>query len=362
VSWLPDATLDHLRVVAEQPDLSGTRYEIVELLARGGMGTVYLAWDRELGRQVALKVISAPEPDRRTSLRMRREAQILARLEHPGIVPVHDVGSLPDGRMYYVMKNVRGRRLDAFVRESGDLTALLRTFERICDAVAFAHAHGVIHRDLKPENVMVGAFGEVLVMDWGVAKVLGEAGAEAGAPEAAGTGRASAEQEAPADGGTAHGTVLGTPGYMSPEQARGEVVRLDERTDVFGLGAILYYMLTAEPPIHALDTLDRRPAGERTGDRARAGVEPPRRRRPGVPRPLEAICLKALDFEPERRYPGVRELAADVARFVSRRPVTAYPERLPERVLRVAAKHSTPILLIAAYLVMRVLLAWLARI
>src|SRR2546426_4674209 len=163
------------------------------------MGTVYAARDPELDRRIALKVLNAPDAAGEEAARLSEEARILARLEHPGIVPVHDLGTLPDGRLFYVMKLVRGRRLDDAMANAA-LHARLRTFERICDAVAFAHAQGVVHRDLKPENVMVGPFGEVLVLDWGVAKILGR-GEE---PDC---------------------TILGTAGYMPPEQARGETGR-----------------------------------------------------------------------------------------------------------------------------------------
>jgi serine/threonine protein kinase len=170
MNGISDAALRHLREMADLPDLTGTPYEILETLGRGGMGTVYLALDRRLDREVALKVAQLPEGGGEEVERLLREARVLARLEHPGIVPVHDAGLLPDGRAFYVMKRVRGLRLDEHARGIL-LPERLRAFERVCEAVAFAHAHGVIHRDLKPENVMVGPFGEVLVLDWGVAKV-----------------------------------------------------------------------------------------------------------------------------------------------------------------------------------------------
>ena len=169
MTWLPDAAVERLRDVADWPAPTSDRYEILEPLARGGMGTVYVARDRHLDRRVALKVLSATATEAGAA-RMREEAQILARLEHPGIVPVYDVGLLDDGRVFYVMKLVDGARLDRHVVDR-PLVERLRLFTRICDPVAFAHARGVIHRDLKPENVMVGSFGEVLVMDWGVAQV-----------------------------------------------------------------------------------------------------------------------------------------------------------------------------------------------
>ncbi|HVG09562.1 MAG TPA: serine/threonine-protein kinase [Thermoanaerobaculia bacterium] len=293
MKWLPDGALDHLREVASEPDLAGTPYEIAGIIGQGGMGTVYLARDRDLDREVALKVVQLHQED---TERMLREARILARLEHPGVVPVHDVGVLPDGRAWYVMKRVRGSRLDEHAR-SLSLPDRLRAFERICEAVAFAHAHGVIHRDLKPENVMVGPFGEVLVMDWGVAKLRGE--------------------------GEAHGTVLGTPGYMAPEQERGEVERIDERADVYALGAILSFLLQGEEQI---------------------------------PRPLAAIRSRAMAAEPDGRYPNVRELSADLGFYLDGLPVAAYRESLVEQAARLFRRYRAPILIVLAYLLMRALL------
>src|SRR5690349_19374580 len=168
------------------------------------MGAVYLAEDRELDRLVAIKVLNTPEISDDLRNRMVREAQIIARLEHPGIVPVHDVGTLPDGRIFYAMKLVRGSRLDEYAAQGASLRDRLRKFQAVCDAVAFAHAHGVIHRDLKPQNIMIGSFGEVLVLDWGVAKIRDD-------------GHSSVAYQ------TMEGTVIGTRHYMSPEQARGEI-------------------------------------------------------------------------------------------------------------------------------------------
>ena len=170
--WLSDQRLRHLRQLAAHPDFASTKYRVINELARGGMGTVYLAHDAELNRQVAVKVLNTPELTEDLRERMIREAQIIAQLEHPGIVPVHDVGVLPDGRVFYAMKYVRGSRLDEYAAEVDSLKDRLRKFQKVCDAVAFAHAHDVIHRDLKPQNIMIGSFGEVLVLDWGVAKIL----------------------------------------------------------------------------------------------------------------------------------------------------------------------------------------------
>ena len=170
MSWLPNAAIDRLRDVADFPIPATERYEILEPIARGGMGTVYRARDRELERTVAIKVLSAVVDRPDVAARMQQEARILAGLEHPGIVPIYDLGVLRDGRMFYVMKLVSGPRLDEHAAQR-PLLERLRLFARICEAVAFAHAHGVVHRDLKPDNIMIGAFGEVLVMDWGAAQV-----------------------------------------------------------------------------------------------------------------------------------------------------------------------------------------------
>jgi len=352
-----DDALDRLREVTQWPDLSGTRYELVGEVARGGMGVVYRARDRELERDVALKVIAAFAADPDTTARLRREARILAHLEHPGIVPVHDVGELPDGRVYYAMKLVTGERLDALAAGL-PLRERLRLLLRICEPVAFAHAHGVIHRDLKPENVMVGPFGEVLVLDWGVAKHRAEPGVAGGSEAPA----LAAPVAAP--GATAHGTVVGTPAYMAPEQSRGEVERVDARSDVYALGAILYFMLAGRAPGRPLvspEAPTRTWAGPRPADLG-PGIAAPRELVPGLPRALEAICLKAMAVEPERRYAAVTDLASDVGAFLEGERVSAYPEGLLGRVRRFAVKYRTPILLVLAYLVMRVVLLLVARV
>jgi serine/threonine-protein kinase len=239
-----------------------------------------------------------------------REAQILASLEHPGIVPVHDVGALGDGRLFYVMKRVRGERFDDFVRGQHTHAELLRAFLQVCDAVAFAHASGVIHRDLKPQNVMLGAFGEVLVLDWGVAQIRG-----------------ASDQS-----GSASATAAGTPGYMAPEQAQGSA---DERADVFGLGGVLYFLITGEHP----------PAGSEASNQWSAT---------DTPAALRAICQRARALEAPHRYQTVGALAADVANYLDARPVAAHAEGILERGRRVASRHRTAILLVLAYLVMRI--------
>jgi serine/threonine-protein kinase len=328
VTRLSDAAVERLRDAVTRPELPGSRYEVLEAVGRGGMATIFRARDRELGREVALKVVSVPDAGG-AAARLRREAEIIARLEHPGIVPVHDVGALPDGRVFYVMKLVRGRRLDEAARAGSGLPDRLRVFLRVCEAVAFAHAHGVVHRDLKPENVMVGPFGEVLVMDWGVAKVLAESGPTR-------PGDAAPERET----GTGHGTVLGTPGYMAPEQAR-RAGGVGPAADVYALGGVLYFLLTLRAPAPGVP-------------------QPPRRLDGSLPRALEAVCLKALHAEPEGRYEGASALAADVERYLDGAAVSAYREGPLERAARFVRRHQTLVLLLAAYLVMRVLLGLLA--
>jgi len=361
MTWLSDGALDRLRAGAGAPDLTGTRYRLVRRIGRGGMGAVYLAEDSTLARRVALKVLDRPDPDGHLAVRLVREAHVLARLEHPGIVPVHDVGTLPDGRFYYTMKLVRGDRLDHHLGRGGSLQERLRLFVRICDAVAFAHAHGVLHRDLKPENIMVGPFGEVLVMDWGVAKILGAAAVAGNGTEGAATlagpldplppgGEAAATGAAvpgfdpgsppPCDGRstaptgaealrTAHGAVLGTPGYMAPEQARGEVESLDGRTDVFALGAILRFLVS----------------GARPGEEIALGG--------GVPRPLAAIAARAMSPLPDERYASAGELAADVARYQDGEPPLACPEGPLRRAGRLATRHRVALFLLLTYVVVR---------
>jgi tRNA A-37 threonylcarbamoyl transferase component Bud32 len=228
------------------------RYELGDVIARGGMGTVYRATDVALGREVAVKLLRDQfAPDSPAARRFVDEARITGQLQHPGIPPLHDVGALPDGRPFLAMKLIKGRTLDQLLRDrpdpAADRSRFVAAFEQVCQAVAFAHAHQVIHRDLKPANVMVGAFGEVQVMDWGLSKVLSAGHRPASESEQTlGTEIRSVRE---IDGAqTQAGSVLGTPAYMPPEQAVGAVDQVDERSDVFGLGAILAVILTGSPP------------------------------------------------------------------------------------------------------------------
>lgn len=298
--FLPDEAVRRLRRAADWPDTAGTSYTIVEELGRGGMGTVYRAVDATLDREVALKVSTLGEVDPEEAQQLRREARVMARLEHPGIVPVHDAGELPDGRVYYAMKLVRGERLDRWAR-GRTLPNLLSVFRQVCETVAFAHAHGVIHRDLKPDNIMIGAFGEVLVLDWGVAR----------------------RREEPAE---PRGTVLGTRAYMAPEQEEGRTDLVDERTDVYALGAILTALLEAAGP----------PGG--------------------VPRAIRSVASRASERQPAARYPDAAALSADVARFLAGEVPAAHRENLFERLGRFGARHRTAIFLVLTYLVVRALL------
>ncbi len=292
---MTDKTVAHLREVIREPELAHGRYRALDQIGRGGMGTVYRAEDAELDREVALKVLKA-ESEMAVE-RMRREARILARLEHPGIVPIHDVGILDDGRAFYVMKLVRGQRLDRYQAGAHSMTDRLRLFARLCEPIGFAHARGIVHRDLKPENVMVGEFGEVLVLDWGVAKVAGEAETIA---------------------------VAGTRAYMAPEQAA-DPGCVDGRADVYALGKILRFLIEAD----------------------------------GAPKPLLAICAQATAEKPGNRYQSALELSRDVERFLDGLAVDAYPETLADRAYRFYAKYKLLIALIVAYLVMRgVIILW----
>ena len=327
--FLGDKAIERLRSAGEAPDFSGTRYALVEFLARGGMGAVYLAEDCVLGRRVAIKILDAADPDGSFAERLKNEAHVLAQLEHPGIVPVHDAGSLADGRAFYVMKFVQGSRLDQFLAGVPALSERLRLFLRICEAVSFAHSRGILHRDLKPPNVMVGAFGEVLVMDWGLAKILrandGMNFAETDAPAA--LSAAGARLATPAQDVTGDGIVLGTPGYMSPEQAQGKASGLDERTDIYSLGKLLEFL---------------------TGTAAGQGAW-------HIPRALQSISRKATEADRSKRYGKVSELAEDISRFLDSGRVSAHQENLWDRAQRFYNRYQAAILLITTYLLMRTL-------
>ncbi|MCK6530632.1 bifunctional serine/threonine-protein kinase/formylglycine-generating enzyme family protein [Myxococcota bacterium] len=280
------------------------RFVPIRELGVGGMGRVYEAEDPDLGRRVAVKVPLAPPGDGPAMARFLAEARITGRLQHQGIVPVHELGLAGDGRAWYAMRKVEGRSLRSVLEDldRGDpATAaaftrhrLLSAFVQVCHAVAFAHDRGVVHRDLKPENVMLGEYGEVLVLDWGVARVLGDAEEPAAGP-------------GPDRPATAAGEVVGTPGYLSPEQAWGDHGRVGPPSDVFGLGAILYELLAGSPPYRAPDPYDR------LHETAAGPPEDPRARASGpIPEDLALLCMRALAARPEERLASARDLARGV--------------------------------------------------
>ncbi len=315
----------------------GDRYRLCAEHARGGFGLVWRAEDRTLGREVALKQLSgdlAVHGGHRQ--RFVAEARIAGRLQHPGIVPVYDLGGEAGPHPYYTMKLVQGQTLAEAIRlyhqrpaddpeRAVEHLRLLSDFVAVTRAVAYAHSRRVIHRDLKPANILLGDFGEVVVLDWGLAKVLGDA-------EATPLPRAGGAADA-----TRAGTVLGTPAYMAPEQAAGDLARVDEQSDVYALGAILYQILTGRRPyqgnsseavLHAV--LNDDPPPPRTVD-------------PRVPRALDAVCRKAMARRKEDRYASADELTRDLERYLADEPVAAYRASLAERLGRWGRRHFTAV-------------------
>jgi eukaryotic-like serine/threonine-protein kinase len=335
---LRDLDDDDTAAPPTEPTELPERYRLEGEIARGGMGAVLKGRDTELGRQIAVKVLLETHGGR-TELVQRfvEEAQIAGQLQHPGIVPIYEMGATPGKRPYFTMKLVKGQTLAKLLEQRQDpgdeLTRFVAIFEQVCQTLAYAHARGVIHRDLKPANVMVGAFGEVQVMDWGLAKVLANTEREAvPAPEATSviqTGPPSAG-EVEARGPTQAGSVLGTPSYMAPEQARGEVELVNERADVFGLGAILCEILTGKPPFLGNNVEAMRRA--KLGDLATAFA---RLDGCGADADLIELAKRCLAPEPEHR-PGhageVAEAVTGYQRSVSQRLRQAEMERAQAQV------------------------------
>jgi serine/threonine-protein kinase len=327
------------------PTSAGLRFRILRPHAEGGLGTVSVALDEELNREVALKEIRvecADEPQSRA--RFVQEAKITGGLDHPGVVPVYGLGCFPDGRPFYAMRLVQGASLQEAVkqfhaadvpgRDPGErglaLRGLLRRFVDVCNAVAYAHSRGVLHRDLKPANVMLGSFGETLVVDWGLAKPTGETVAEASSAQGP-LRPGSASGSVP----TQVGSAMGTPAYMSPEQAAGRLDELGPASDVYSLGATLYCLLTGQAPFTAPDMRAMLRAVQR-GD-----FPPPRRVKPAAPAALEAVCLKAMALQPGGRYPTAKALADDVEHWLADEPVGAWREPPGVRARRWLGRHRT---------------------
>jgi tetratricopeptide (TPR) repeat protein len=313
------------------------RYRVLGEIARGGMGAVLRLMDNDIRRIVAMKVNLAREDWERLE-RFVEEAQITGQLEHPNIVPIHELGLNDQGEIYFTMKWVKGKSLDWIHDRLADrdpgispkypLSHRLQIFLKVCDAMAFAHNRGVIHRDLKPENIMVGRFGEVLVMDWGLAKVKGAE--EKSTLEQVDTVRSERET-----GQTLEGDIMGTPAYMPPEQASGRVGEIDERSDIFALAGILYRILTFESPRTG------KTVSEVLKTAVRGKITPPRKRAPGnrIPREIESICMKGLAWRKEDRYPTVEAMVEDIRAFLDHRLVKAHRYGIVPKFVRFVQRH-----------------------
>jgi eukaryotic-like serine/threonine-protein kinase len=343
--------------VGSLPQTSNDRFELLGPHARGGLGEVYLAHDRELNREVAVKRLQerhAGSADSR--IRFLVEGEITGRLEHPGIVPVYGMGMSDDGRPYYAMRFIRGRTLrEAIARlHAGDsitedewrieLRHLLGRFIAVCNAIEYAHSRGVIHRDLKPGNIMLGKYGETLVVDWGLAKasvLVEEALPKTGETTLVPSSLSGSSETLP-------GSAIGTPGYMSPEQAKGTPQALGPASDIYSLGVTLYVLLTGQEPFDATD-IGRAMAKVQAGD-----FVAPRQRRSGVPAALNAVCLKAMSLAPGDRYLSCAALARDIELWLDDEPVGALREPLVARSFRWIRRHrvlaaTTGVLAAAAF-------------
>jgi serine/threonine-protein kinase len=331
----------------------GPRYSRTRKHAEGGLGVIYGAWDEELGREVALKEIKERHADRPGSrARFVFEAEVTGRLEHPGVVPVYGLGVYPDGRPYYAMRFIKGQSMqealerfheaDRGKRQPGEralaLRALLNRFVAVCNAIAYAHSKGVIHRDLKPANVMLGEYGETLVVDWGLAKAVGgpeQKSLVSSFSHGPSLGSELFQAETARAGGTEQGAIVGTPNYMPPEQATGDAEQVGPHSDVYSLGATLYHLITGKMAVDE-------PALERTLEKVvRGEVTPARRVNAKVPAALEAVCARAMAVAPGDRYESAAALAAEVERFLADEPVLAYPEPIPARMVRWARRNRT---------------------
>lgn len=368
-----DATLDYVPGQADgnrynylppyTRGAEGSRYKHLRPHACGGLGEVFVAEDLELHREVALKEIRRDHADESDSRgRFILEAEITGGLEHPGIVPVYGLGAYPDGRPFYAMRFIRGDSLKVAIerfhaddqpgrdpRERGlALRHLLGRFVDVCNAVAYAHSRGVLHRDLKPANVMLGKFGETLVVDWGLAK----AGLQ-GPKREVGPLDVEDRMVRPSSGSCAEktqaGRTLGTPAFMSPEQAAGRLTELGPASDIYSLGSTFYELLTGERPFKGSEEIDVL-ALVRRGEFVRPDVA-----KSDIPAALSAICVQAMALNPADRYASALDLAADVERWLADEPVTAYPEPWHVRASRWARRHRTALVASVVFLVSAVI-------
>ena len=334
---------DLVSAVDELPFADPGQYVSEREVARGGMGRIIAAHDRILGRPVALKELLHADPE--YAARFRREALITARLQHPAIVPVYQAGRWPSGEPFYAMKLVSGRPLDRVIADARTLEerlALLPTITAAVDAIAYAHSRRVVHRDLKPANVLVGDFGEIVVIDWGLAKDLDDDSPDTlpGTRTDRDGPRPMPSRSVGVSGSdepalTVAGAVMGTPAYMPPEQARGEVV--DERADVFSLGAMLYHLLAGAPPYAARTATDVIAAA------IEGKVESLAARAPEAPADLTAIITRAMAHEPGDRYPTAQALAEELRRFQTGKLVAAHRYTVRERVTRFVRRHRAAV-------------------
>jgi serine/threonine-protein kinase len=353
-------------IVLGRPTSLEGRYQVLRAHAKGGLGQISIARDNELNREVALKEILADHlHDDEIKDRFYREAQITGRLEHPGIVPVYGMGEHANGNPYYVMRFVRGEELKKAIDQFHDkypparyvgkrrveFIQLLRQFTSVCHAIGYAHSRGILHRDIKPANVLLGKFNETFIIDWGLAKPIGEVESPATEGEikvASLSGSGSSQTQM-------HST-LGTPGYMSPEQADGLLDELGPASDVYSLGATLYYLLTRKASISGTDLME-------ITDKIRTGnFPPPRSTNSHVPAALEAICLHAMELVPEDRYQTPQQLAVDIESWIADETVSVYPESLAHRFGRWMRRHRSWALATAASLVIIAVISSLAAV